>query len=170
MVVSLVWAFAVYIYIALAQRKGIVNLFNLTVDIYKYFAIVITSLYLLRFHLARCQELFTENGNVVCSSGNDVGSLCTFECESGFFLTGEQDTNCIELQVGSAWNPIPPKCVGTYWIKSFHSHKRKRNTQIQWAIDNKRLVIMITSDTVSISTDHNAFDCYDAAIPKCVWF
>jgi len=68
--------------------------------------------------LAICKDEISapENGEVECSDGQNLGSVCAFYCDPGFALLGEEASTCVSEGIGNtaSWkwdNPIP-RCQG----------------------------------------------------------
>nr|XP_002125765.3 P-selectin [Ciona intestinalis] len=53
------------------------------------------------------------NGDVVCTDGNMIGSLCVFTCNPGFMLQGPPTSTCVDDNNGdisAVWDQPPPIC------------------------------------------------------------
>uniref|UniRef100_H2YY60 Sushi domain-containing protein n=1 Tax=Ciona savignyi TaxID=51511 RepID=H2YY60_CIOSA len=53
------------------------------------------------------------NGLVSCTSGNSIGSVCTFVCSPGYTLTGSGSTTCnddFDGDITGVWSTPPPTC------------------------------------------------------------
>nr|XP_002125315.1 P-selectin [Ciona intestinalis] len=48
------------------------------------------------------------NGRVTCTNDNLLGSVCTFSCRGGYFLSGSQRTTC---GADNSWDNAPPTCI-----------------------------------------------------------
>nr|QKY88668.1 putative C3b soluble receptor CR1_S2 [Botryllus schlosseri] len=65
---------------------------------------------------ARCNPAVParpENGDLLCSNGNEKGSVCKFQCEPNFKLVGDEITTCVDEGVGAAWSSEFPVCAPT---------------------------------------------------------
>lgn len=57
------------------------------------------------------------NGKVAGNCSNVVGSACTFLCDDGYHILGEQQITCVresENNVGASWNHQKPTCEREY--------------------------------------------------------
>ncbi|CAK8690686.1 unnamed protein product [Clavelina lepadiformis] len=52
---------------------------------------------------------YPNNGGVICTNENKVGSICSFSCEDGFELSGENNILC--KNEDHQWTDIKPKCI-----------------------------------------------------------
>ena len=63
----------------------------------------------------RCnpERFVLENGNVDCSDGDKLGSICSFSCNNGYTLSsGSPATTCMdENDREGQWSNPPPSCV-----------------------------------------------------------
>ena len=50
----------------------------------------------------------TGNGQAICSDGAFVDSVCRFDCEEGYRLSGSRTLTCSE---SGQWNSAAPKCL-----------------------------------------------------------
>lgn len=54
------------------------------------------------------------NGKIFCSDGTSVGSICTVECNSGYYMLNgkiiKQNLLDIECKPNNAWSSKPPSC------------------------------------------------------------
>jgi len=77
-----------------------------------YFTPVYTFLYTFDFviinYIIECPPLPNhENGDIVTTHGNWIGSLATFTCHANFVLVGDAALLCYESQT---WNGTSPVC------------------------------------------------------------
>uniref|UniRef100_H2ZCL8 Uncharacterized protein n=1 Tax=Ciona savignyi TaxID=51511 RepID=H2ZCL8_CIOSA len=58
----------------------------------------------------QCSPIQTDpaHGHVTCTDTNNVGSECTFTCDAGYHLTGQNKTTC---GTNTLWSNDPPVCV-----------------------------------------------------------
>nr|XP_039248480.1 sushi, von Willebrand factor type A, EGF and pentraxin domain-containing protein 1-like [Styela clava] len=61
-----------------------------------------------------CRPSFNEIkfGKVTCSNENGYGSLCQFQCNPGYKLSGEETVSCGEprTELRATWSSVKPKC------------------------------------------------------------
>ena len=55
-----------------------------------------------------------DDGHVSCTSGREVGSICTFSCSRGYELSGSTTRTCIESGNSAYWNGSESQCSSTY--------------------------------------------------------
>ncbi|XP_076799779.1 uncharacterized protein LOC143444875 isoform X4 [Clavelina lepadiformis] len=59
----------------------------------------------------QCPEISITNGQVeFCTSGRDLGSTCSFNCDEGFGLSSTGDRVCTDRNNRARWVPFPPRC------------------------------------------------------------
>uniref|UniRef100_H2ZPL3 Sushi domain-containing protein n=1 Tax=Ciona savignyi TaxID=51511 RepID=H2ZPL3_CIOSA len=58
--------------------------------------------------ICRPAQRAPSNGGIVCTDENRVGSVCTFSCRRGYFLSGSTTTTCAD---DFTWNNSPPICL-----------------------------------------------------------
>lgn len=51
------------------------------------------------------------NGDVTCTNGSEVDSVCVFQCNEGYEMYGEASLTC-ESNGDTRWTNNPPSCVG----------------------------------------------------------
>ena len=68
------------------------------------------------WNLAATCSLLTapDNGNINCSLGRDgvsnIGDTCSFTCDNGFRLIGNQSRTCVMRRNSGRWSGKPAKC------------------------------------------------------------
>ena len=54
------------------------------------------------------------HGSVNCTNDNFIGSVCTFDCDEGYELVGDDQSECIvectEYDCGGYWTRRAPVC------------------------------------------------------------
>jgi len=56
-------------------------------------------------------------GSVRCSEGDSYNSVCTFECEAGFELTGSRTRTCLETK---KWSGEEATCTSKLHYYTIH--------------------------------------------------
>jgi len=51
------------------------------------------------------------NGDLDCSNGNAVDSVCEFVCNHGFVRQGVHETKCLETSEGTRWSDVSTICL-----------------------------------------------------------
>lgn len=55
------------------------------------------------------------HGNMLCTDGIKLGSVCKFSCDFGYKLHGKHEVGCgIGIQSGIGWDDKFPTCEGLY--------------------------------------------------------
>lgn len=54
------------------------------------------------------------NGNLECSNGSDIYSVCTYQCLDGYALVGSAVLVCEDE---GEWDQSEPSCEGKFYVE-----------------------------------------------------
>ena len=60
-----------------------------------------------------CSDLSDPQYGSVSTTGNRVGDLADYECDSGFRLKGDLQRVCLS---SGEWSGVPPTCAGEFYV------------------------------------------------------
>ena len=73
------------------------------------------------FSVALCPDPVDIANGLVTFSGNSIGDIATYTCNSGFELIGGATTTCTQVDANSAAFPLaPPSCRREYLLNQYN--------------------------------------------------
>jgi len=66
----------------------------------------------------RCPKIeLTDHVTKQCTDGTYFGSRCSFRCDKGYNLVGEENTECTGESQPGTWTQLAPSCESKYNLR-----------------------------------------------------